>query len=229
MSQARFWRRGLALLLALLLAPLASCTDDARAATLDRISAAARADSLEVSAYFRLLPPVDSARVRIDVSGEVRTRMVPGVATAVHINFTAPVEGQRVRIITQLTSYNDHVASPAVTDTIFHTRPSSAPPPPIIDSVTVEMVEQALGTATPVSPLAVIRWDAALARDDTCHAEWATLVSHGDVVRPAGAMQRWCRESLLTDTMNRTGLAYRNLQAVRYSILLDSLAARRAA
>lgn len=81
-----------------------------------------------------------------------------------------------------------------------YTLEDAPPPPPVVDSIGAEFVQAAISTGESVSSLAIVR-DA-----DTCAGEWASVYSHGDVIRAVewDGLPEWCRSYLLTDTVTAT-------------------------
>lgn len=184
------------------------------------LNASMLADSLQVRAHFTLLPPVDSARVTLRVMDVIKSRIVPGHAVGVTVAFPAPVEGQRVDIEARIVSYNDNVPSDTASLTTFYTRPSSKPPMPRLDSITVELeqVQALMQSAERMYDVAIVR------STDTCFAEYAGP-DYSPYVRAIGVAPAWC-DSTLTDTVYST-LGRKNWFNAQVSVWEDSLAAWR--
>lgn len=165
-SVSGLWR-GLTLACALLLLiPLASCTDEAKAATLDDLSIELLADSVRVTVGHTVDPRADSATVKVTIGTASQTRRAAQLTGSTAFVFAAPAEGATITIVAQVCAYRAPLAPVCAGKNRSWTRPVGPLPPPVIDTIDVGEVAAAIEASRLIQRTIVYTMT-----NDTCHVE----------------------------------------------------------
>lgn len=125
--------------------PLASCND---AQAVEAMNVALVADSLQVTVRFRVDARADSAVVRVSYPGQSAQKKVAASALSALLMLPAPAEGATITLTALVTAYKTGTPAVSTTKTRSYTRPVAPLTAPIVDTIEVAALEQAIGVSS---------------------------------------------------------------------------------